>query len=262
VTLASGEHVFYIGSNYHVYQFYMPWNGSWVNQDLTANAGGLPDYDGYLAAFADGAGEHVFYMDDNLRHVHQLFWSWSGSKWVDQDLTGQSSGASLISSGLTAFYDAWGEHAIYPALVGGVVHIDQLYVPWGKNWVNQDLTATNNGHVALDATPLTSFADVLGESIYYLDTNEHVNQLFAEADWANEDLTVLAGSTTTAFTECPGFLTSFSDRAGDHVFYIGSTDENMHQFYRDGLTSGWADQNLTQGLPASEQPFAAACLIQ
>jgi hypothetical protein len=269
----SGEHVFYVGTNDHIYQFYRPWNGSWENQDLTASAAGaVPDDDGTLAAFADGAGEHVVYFDDNRLQVHQLYWNWTGTQWIDQNLTSATGGPSIISSGLTAFYDAWGEHVIYPALDAGAVHIDQLYYPYGTNgslwvgqeWVNQDLTAWpgGGGHTATGTTPLTSFADVMAESVYYLDTNGHVNQLFAHTGWTNQDLTTTAGATVTAYTTCLGWLTSISDETGDHVFYVGNTDLNVHMLYRNGSSTAWADVNVTASDPASEKPFANACLIQ
>jgi hypothetical protein len=258
----SGEHVFYVGSNNHIYQIYWPWNGSWVNQDLTANAGGLPDYDGNLAGFADAAGEHVFYFDDNLHQVHQLYWQWGATKWVDQNLTMVAgSSASPTGIGVSAFYDAWGEHAIYPVNDAGVVHLDQLYLgSGGGGWANQDLTAWDGGHAALNATSLTSIVDVMGESVYYFDTNSHVNQLFARANWSNEDLTQVSGATVAAYSTCPGWLTSFSDETGDHVFYIGNADLNAHMLYRNGSSTVWADTNLTAGLPASQQPWAFACL--
>jgi hypothetical protein len=188
----------------------------------------------------------------------------------ESDYSSATNGPAIINSGLTALYDAWGEHAIYPAFDAGVVHIDQLYYPYGTNgslwvnqeWVNQDLTASNGGHVAVDATPLTSIADVMAESVYYFDTNGHVNQLFAHTGWTNEDLTTTAGATVTAYTKCLGWLTSISDGTGDHVFYIGNTDLNVHMLYRNGSSTAWTDIKLTASDPASQQPFAVACLIQ
>jgi hypothetical protein len=272
---STGEHVFYVGSNLHIYQLYSPGvSGRWENQDWTGTGGGPPDEDGHLAAFADETGEHVFYMDDNLRQVHQLYLVWGGSHPVDQDLTSQSGGPASISSGLTAFSDNWGEHVIYPAFVGGVVHIDQLYYVFpssaGEKWVNQDLTAWQDSPLALDGTPLTSFTDVMAETVYYLEMNSHVNQLFARTGWTDEDLTKWSSASTSAFTECPGWFTSISDESGDHVFYVGSSDENLHMLYRNGGSAGWTnkagtgwvDRNVTASQPASFQPFAAACLFQ
>jgi hypothetical protein len=257
----AGEHVFYTSSNSDIYQLYLPWGSvgnsgcaSWENQNLTTSAAGLLADTVNLAAFADQEGEYVFYT--NKGNVRYLYWAWKGSSnWAD--VQGPSGAPLSTYFPMTAFWDNWGEHAIYSGIVGSATNIIQLYRTFGGQWGFQNLTDMNGGHPANSATPLTSFTDVMGESVYYVDTNNHLNQLFAESDWGNTDLTQITGDPTNPYPACTGYLTSFSDETGDHVFYsafdaIVAGEADVHQLYRNGSSTGWTDVNLTANLSASQ----------
>jgi hypothetical protein len=153
---------------------------------------------------------------------------------------------------MTAFADAWGEHALYLACSGGACHVDQLYAAWGSQWVNQDLTIWAKANLASPSTPLTSFANVWGEHVFFIDVNGHVNQLYSYPSWGDQDLSVESRSPTNA-SVCGPLLTSFSDGAGQHVFYVGISDGDVHELYWN--TTGWLDQNPTNNEPYSELPI-------
>lgn len=97
-----GEHIFFQGTNYHIYQLYYSYSSnSWLGvEDLTEGTDGvLPEYGAPLTSFEDSIGEHVAWEDTNY-NLHQLYYSFSTRTWSDQNL---SSAAGLPSSYLCSF---------------------------------------------------------------------------------------------------------------------------------------------------------------
>ena len=245
----------FYSSNNHIYHLYAGWGSGWVNQDLTAMAGGItfPGGAGAAAAFTDSNGEHVAYTGQDS-HIHELYFQWGGSgKWVDLDLTKQTGGPASGFE-LTAFTDQAGEHVIYSS-AGPTSTVEQLWTGLGNGWINQNLQVMANGNPPYPNTALSSYADVMREHAYYIDSNLHVNQLYDRTSWFAQDLTVAAKSTVSA-NGCASILTSFSDGIGEHVFYLGS-DGNVHHFYWNSI--GWVDRNLTGSQPSSQLP-AYVCI--
>lgn len=88
-----GQHIYYLGSNQHIYQLYYSTSSqTWSDQDLTAMANGaLAETGSNLSAFIDGAGgEDVIYEGAN-QHVYILVRPFNGS-WADYDLTAETGG--------------------------------------------------------------------------------------------------------------------------------------------------------------------------
>jgi hypothetical protein len=86
-----GEHVYYVATDQHVHQLYFD-NTSWVDQDLTNSTNGPSAATAAvigISSFADGYGEHVYYVATD-QHVHQHFFN--NTSWVDQDLTNSTAG--------------------------------------------------------------------------------------------------------------------------------------------------------------------------
>jgi hypothetical protein len=110
----------------------------------------------------------------------------------------------------------------------------------------------NGGVTAYNLTWLTSFADSLGEHIYFEGTNFHIYQLyyaFSSRSWLGAaDLTA---GTDGVPPEDGGQLTSFADSLGEHVAWE-DTSQNLHQFFYSLSTRSWSDQNLSSaaGLPS------------
>lgn len=68
------RHVFYLGTNQHVYHLFGSSTSNWINQDLTAITGSAAAAAGSaLSSFADSTTERVFYVGAN-QHVYQLSW--------------------------------------------------------------------------------------------------------------------------------------------------------------------------------------------
>lgn len=202
--------VFDIDGNSHVRV--LSWNHNnpylsqgWTDTDLASLTGALPAaVPTGLAAFVNSNGRHVYYVNSSA-HVCELYWN-SNNGWSKGDLTANHGNVPVASPySLTAFYDSVGEHVFY---VGANQHLYQLY--WSPNggWSNADLTANRGGPLVAIGSKLTSFADPLGEHVFYMDTNQHVNQFYWNSanGWSNTDLTArtgapqaLAGSVMTSF---------------------------------------------------------------
>jgi RHS repeat-associated protein len=89
-SMGTAEHLFYLGSDQHIYQMYFSGNTFiWAGEDMTALTGGILASAGSgLASLADGgSNEHVYYVSAD-QHVHHFWFRTSLWLWVDQDLTG------------------------------------------------------------------------------------------------------------------------------------------------------------------------------
>jgi hypothetical protein len=238
------DHIVYLGTNQHVYQFVTPATPQpeYVYQDLTATAGGaLPNPGSALTGFDDtnaGFGQHVFYLGTNL-HIYQLYLAHSTQQWVDQDLTAMTNGsAAQTGSALASLLDSQ-ERAFYE---GTNQHVYQLVTHPG-GWLNQDLTSTAGAPVAVSKSALSTILSGTQDHVIYVGTNQHVYQLVTNASgiWVFQDLTSTTGGTLAA-SGSP--LTSFYDRVGQHVFYLGGNQHVYHLYYSSSSQT-WVDQDLT-----------------
>lgn len=92
-----GDHLFYPGTNQHLYQLYYcgancsPLN-TWLSQDITAMANDpqLLATTTKLSSFTSGTQEHVVYEGSN-QHIYQLVTTSSGG-WTYRDLTATTGG--------------------------------------------------------------------------------------------------------------------------------------------------------------------------
>jgi hypothetical protein len=235
---SSVDHVYYIGANQHVEQ--LVWTGSaWANNDLTTQVGNsvLASGSSGLTSLYFSLADHVYYIGSN-QHVEQLMWT--GSGWANNDLTAQIGNAVLAeaSSALTSLYFASSDHIYY---IGSNQHVEQL-VWTGSGWANNDLSA-NAGASVLPAanSGLTSLYFSSADRVYYIGTNQHVEQLtWTGSGWANYDLTAAAGTAELALAT--GGITSLYFNTADHVYYIGA-NQHIHELMWTG--SAWIDEDLT-----------------
>lgn len=158
-----GEHIFFVGTNQHVYQLYYSFNTrSWLGvEDLTAGTGNTLAASGSsLTSFSDSLGEHAAYEGTN-QHIYQLFYSFGTRTWGNEDLT-VTTGAPIASpgSGLTSFWDPagtyigpGGEHVFYES--GGAAYL-LLYK--SSSWSYRNISYATNGYPGL--SPLASLRGV------------------------------------------------------------------------------------------------------
>jgi len=198
-----------------------------------------------LCAFFDSYGGHVLYdaLDNNgAPHVHQL----TGAAWSDQALIQDTTTNYAVSrSGISSFLDASGNaHVFY--IGGGSQHVQMLSFNDGI-WTTEDLTTLASAtKEATGASPVASFQDSLGESVFYIGADIYVHQLnlgVGAAQWVDQVLSaqVSNGSVTGAGFFVSG-LSAFVDSYGEHVFYV-SFDQHVHHL--NFTASKWTDTDLT-----------------
>ena len=99
------QHVNFVDANNHVHELYRGPDpaAQWVDNDLTALAGGTPasgDFPLPFDGYSEGDGsQHVNFVDGNL-HVHELYRGPDpAAQWVDNDLTALAGGTPEIGGG-------------------------------------------------------------------------------------------------------------------------------------------------------------------
>ena len=155
--------------------------------------------------------------------------------------------STACGQSLTSLLVLGGDHAYY---IATSQHVFQLY--WsGQSWVNQDLTVAS-GAATLPApgSALTSVLVGNSDHVYYVDTNQHVNQLFFNSlNWVWQDLTAAAGATNVSAQKVS--LTGFSLNGADHIIYLAGNQHVNHAWWNG---SSWSNEDLN----ALAQPSAVA----
>ena len=249
---SSRQHVNFIDSQGHVRELYNTPTIRWKNNDLTKLAGssstavqGAPGIWSPLVGYWDPSlRQHVNYIDKN-GHVHELYNTSSGG-WKDNDLTklaGSSSIAVVRVGGLDGNSDSLTrQHVNF--IAGG--HVHELYNTPTIRWKDNDLTTLAGSSSGPGIwSPLAGYSNVVNSipHVNYIDKNGHVHQLYSPSTggWKDNDLTKLAGSSSTAVQESPLAAYALEDQ---HVNYIDSKG-HVHELLLSPKTS-WKDNDLTE----------------
>lgn len=192
-------HFLYTADTGHIY--HVTPNQAW--QDLTQLLSAPPILQASsgdpITGFADGVGDHIFYIGASSGHLYQLYYCGKNcvplNTWILQDLTQMAGNAPLpvTASAVSSFVSGTQEHVFY---FGVNQHVYQLVTTSTGGWTYQDLTASAGGVVAVGASSLSSFNDSFGQHIFYLGTNHHVYQLYyaySSGTWVDQDLTSQTG---------------------------------------------------------------------
>jgi hypothetical protein len=245
-----GEHVYYVGMNYHVYQLY--WDGgNPVNQDLTQWTGGTLAWGGPLTAFSDSYGEHVFYVG-NGPTLDQLWWS--GSETY-QNLTNSSGAVKPYPNAISSFSDSYGEHLYY--------FDDQFDQTEYELSLNSNGSWSGCGQIGVsdgDLAGLATFGDSSGEYVYYTAAaNQWLYAVYRTggeicADTSSTPLVVNAVGVPTA-------LATYNNSSGHYVFYIG-TNQHVYQLFtaQSGIFGTWTTSDLTEASDTSVVAASATAL--
>jgi Pro-kumamolisin, activation domain len=238
------QHVFFIGTDGHVYELYITAGAGWIYNDLTALAGvGAvpPNPTSALEGFRlSDDSKHVFFIGTD-GHVHELQIA-RGGRWVDNDVT-TLAGAAFSPNPTTAL-DGFrlsddSEHVNYIDTVG---HVHEL-AHTGAGWVDHDLTTLAGAVLPTPNSALDGFRlSDDSEHVIFIG-GSHVHELtHTGAGWVDNDLTTLAGASAvlpTATSALDGFRLSDDS---EHVFFIG-IDSHVHELTHTG--AGWVDSDLT-----------------
>jgi RHS repeat-associated protein len=172
-------HVFYQGTNQHVYRIF--WSNStnnWVNQDLTAAAAStqgftdLPAAGSPLTSAWQSANNdlHAFFLDTSS-HVHHMWWNSTANQWGSQDLNAGLSGSAPAgtASPLTSLGTA-GDGLLHVFYLRSGPNVDRLYWDNGGTLTNQDLT-TASGESQDSGTVSLSLGDFTATACFGNSTN-------------------------------------------------------------------------------------------
>jgi photosystem II stability/assembly factor-like uncharacterized protein len=237
------QHVFFIGTDGHVYELYITAGAGWIYNDLTALARAVPPtvitaLDGYRLS---DDSKHVFFIGTD-NHVHELFIA-RGGRWGDNDLTTLAAAVSPLPTtalaGLPLSDDS--QHVFF---IGTDNHVRELDITFGGSWADNDLTTLASAVPPILTTALAGYRlSDDSKHVFFIGTDNHVHELYftGGAGWADNDLTSVAGAVPpTPTTALAGFPLSNDSQ---HVFFIG-TDNHVREL---DITSGgsWADNDLT-----------------
>lgn len=150
---------------------------------------------------------------------------------------------------LTAYVDdTGGQHILY---LDANSHLNQLYYLMGTTWLPQDLTGSFGGNTPNANSSLTSFIDgstPAGQHVFYLDSNQHLNQLYypgTGTTWIAQDLTASYASGLPTAASGSWLASFFLPMDGsEHVFYLDGSN-NLVQFYYPGTGTTWTLQPLS-----------------
>ena len=234
------KHVFFIGTDNHVYELYFTAGTGWVYNDLTALARAVaPAATSALAGFRlSDDSKHVFFIGTD-NHVHELFIAGDG-RWDDNDLTTLAGAVPpAATSALTGHRLSDDSQHVF--FIGTDNHVHELFIA-GAGWADNNLT-TLAGAVAPTPTSALTGHRLSDDSqhVFFIGTDNHVHELFiAGAGWADNNLTTLAGAVPpTPTSDLTGYPLSDNSQ---HVFFIG-TDNHVRELFIAG--AGWADNDLT-----------------
>jgi|GEM_PF-752730 len=239
-------HVFYIGSNQHIYQLYWYSNGGWTNQDITAITGtGLAAVGSKLTAVAPSSGPiplAVFYEATN-QHIYQWYWSPTPG-WQNQDLSASTSNtAAAVGSAITSGIMNDGSWQVF--YIGSNQHVYQLAC-CGPAWNNYDITSFVPGSLLpAVGSSLTMLTPPAGAAIpiivLYEGTNQHIDQFYwsSGVGWQNQDITSFTGNVLASSGSA---LTSTIASGNWYVGYVGAA--NQHVYVLSCCGPGWANADL------------------
>ena len=234
----NSKHVFFIGTDNHVYELYFTAGAGWVFNDLTALARAVPPtatsaIDGHRLS---DDSKHVFFIGTD-NHVHELFIA-SGGRWADNDLTTLAGAVPPTPTSALISYRL-SDDSQHVFFIGTDNHVHELFID-GGSWADNDLTALAGAVPPTPTSALTGYPlSDDSQHVFFIGTDNHVHELFIDgAGWVDNDLTTLAGAVpptpTSALTGYP--LSNDSQ----HVFFIG-TDSHVHELSIAG--AGWADND-------------------
>ncbi len=130
------------------------------------------------------------------------------------------------------------------------------YSPKGVTWVGMDMTAAAGSAVAESGSALTCFG-VNGSAtrLYYLDPNNHVNELAWNNGWSNTDTTAAAGSPVAASGSA---LACFGVNGSATRLYYLDASNHVNEL---AWNNGWSNTDMTAaaGSSVAASGSALAC---
>jgi subtilisin family serine protease len=96
------------------------------------------------------------------------------------------------------------------------------------------------------------------QALYYLDTNQHVDELFLNGNtWTNGDIIAATGGTAASSTSA---LTSIVVGGSHAVYYVG-TDQHVHELFWNGSAWSNGDVSAATGAPAASTTAGLTSIV-
>jgi len=235
----------------HVHELYYN-NAGWVDTDLTAAAGGpTATFYGAITAFPTTPNDqlHVYYVDANSQHVHQLYYN--GTSWSDNDLTGFTGGPTASAYGISGFAIGNLQYVFYQ---GSDSHVHEINYN-NADWTDYDLTALGGGTLAAGG-PVLAFATKPNNEphVYYqASSNLDLHQLYFNGrSWSDADLTAINGA--YCYTS---WIAGFAVKNEQHVFCpgYGTYSNNLDMLHIYYNNSSWVYEDITYRAGGFETPI-------
>ena len=242
----------------HVHHLYYN-NSQWQDEDLTSlTGGGIATSFGAITAFYTTPNQqfHVYYVDANSQHVHQLYYN--NTSWSDSDLTSLTGGPAASAFGISGFALGNFQFVFYEGMDNHVHGLEYL-----NNWSDHDLTALANGSPS-GLGPILAFATKPNNQVHvYFQTQSSADlyQLYYNGKtWSQQDLTSIAGAYCYS-----DWLSGLAIQNQQHIFCPGfgssGTLDMLHIYYNN---STWVYEDISTkvgGAPLSLGSGVASFLI-
>ena len=244
----SAVHVYYQGSNQHLYHMSLSSSGIWSSQDVTAvtstwscscSVVNAPGAGSALTAVVDSSGIIRIYFFDAHQHLNETYNT--GSGWYNSDMTAflsssaAASGSPLVSTGAAQGATV---HVYYQ---GANQHLYHMFLGWQL----QDVTAATGTAAPAPGSAITSMVDGKGLiRTYFLDANHHVHETWCCTSSGASSDTDMTSYLNVSGAAVGSALTSFGLAAGNpvHVHYEGANQHIYHMYLSS--SGGWTDQDL------------------
>jgi catechol 2,3-dioxygenase-like lactoylglutathione lyase family enzyme len=243
------EHVVYRGEDGHIHELYLPNEGKWMTNDLTATTK-APTAAGDPAGFAEEGNktEHIVYRSTDGNIIELYVRQGDNMPWRFNDLTMQAN-APKAAGNPDAYYwkDTRTNHVVYRGSDGDV---HELFLNTDGKWAQNDLSQSAKAPKAAGDPAGYTERGTKTEHIVYRAADGEVIELYAKqgdtAGWRFNDL-----NATTKAPKAAGNPSGYVVNEGgatavhsEHIVYRGS-DENVYEVYTD-VNGKWLFRNLTE----------------
>ena len=247
-----GQHVNFIGTDNHVHELFIaPAATGSTTTSPHSPAPRHPPSARSRRLLGTDDGQHVNFIGTDS-HVHELYIA-PGGHWVNNDLTTSPAPRHPppARSGRLLGPDG-GQHVNF---IGTDGHVHELYIAPGGHWVNNDLTSSpatprHPRRPALDGY----WGDNNCQHVNFIGTDGHVHELYIHpsAQWVNNDLNHLSGSTAPTVGSA---LDAYCGTDGSSTS-TSSAPTTSSTSSTSAPASNWVNNDLTALASAGHPPSA------
>jgi hypothetical protein len=256
----SADHVFYVGTNQHVYDVsHLAGSTTLTTVDATADAGAgaqLASPSSTFASYFIDSEEFVYF--ETASGDLGLLYFYNGN-WYFEDLTEKtgapSPGGSTALLGFKISADAYIFYASDQQLI-------EIYSAGGNVWSWTSPSSLTGQYNALAGpASVAGFTIDSEELIYYINslTGDVIELYNNGSGWTALNITTAAGAPPAALSGTyPSALTGFSYGLQSHVFFVG-TNAHVYQLYEnDGGAWSYTDLTANSGAPTVQDAWQLA----